>query len=417
MRPTRTPLAVLVTGSLLLPSALSAQVAGSAVPAARPGASASAFQLPSLDERRHYLADRVDGWHTMIKADSPIAKEFLPEMAAIKKQLLGAKTAADVEQWATVVDAFESRLMDALDPRLPSMAPEERQVVRQSILQEKDALVALNRRSLGADPRTRLQIDALKKQIKSQGFSSPMLGDLFDRAGQLTERGFDPESQPMSAPAAVEVPEVPSAAGASGSPAMTDWTYPRPAVSQRPYGTLEVPDPTWTPGGPMTMDEQKVIAAARRAGLNAGIVDQAYKEAKKQGVDFRMVLAVIKAESSFDPRAHSPTDARGLMQVEPGTGRALGVRNANMLYDVATNIHAGVTYLRGLWDQFVDITWSQLASIDPFTRRDVKSAIAAYNAGPGAVQKYGGVPPYRETRNYVVTVLRNYSQFVRAFSS
>ena len=99
----------------------------------------------------------------------------------------------------------------------------------------------------------------------------------------------------------------------------------------------------------------------------------------------------------------------------PGTGRGLGVQSTGALYDVATNIRAGVKYLKGLWDRFSDVAWSQLGSIDPSSRRDVMAAIAAYNAGPGAVRKYGGVPPYRETRGYVVKVLANYRKYDRLF--
>ncbi|MBI2362287.1 MAG: lytic transglycosylase domain-containing protein, partial [Elusimicrobia bacterium] len=193
----------------------------------------------------------------------------------------------------------------------------------------------------------------------------------------------------------------------------TDWTYPRPNISQRAHGSLEVPEPG--DSAPVTQDEGKVIAAARANGLNPGIVRQAYRESQRQGVDFRMVLAVIEAESAYNPNATSPVGAKGLMQIMPATGRGLGVKDSNALYDVATNIRAGVKYLKGLWEQFSDVAWSEIGSTNPFTRADVKAAIAAYNAGPGAVQKYGGVPPYRETRGYVVKVLSNFQKYDRLF--
>ena len=112
--------------------------------------------------------------------------------------------------------------------------------------------------------------------------------------------------------------------------------------------------------------------------------------AARYAVPERLISAVIRAESGFDPRAVSRQGARGLMQLMPETAAMLGVRDA---FNPRENIDAGVRHLRALIERF---------------RNDLRLAIAAYNAGERAVAAYGGVPPYPETREYVTQVLRFY---------
>jgi soluble lytic murein transglycosylase-like protein len=107
--------------------------------------------------------------------------------------------------------------------------------------------------------------------------------------------------------------------------------------------------------------------------------------AARHGVPVGLVHAVVQAESNYQRRARSSAGARGLMQVMPRTGAELGVRN---LYDPQANLDAGVRYLKSLMGEF---------ALEP--------ALAAYNAGPDAVRKFGGVPPYPETQDYVRRVL------------
>ena len=115
--------------------------------------------------------------------------------------------------------------------------------------------------------------------------------------------------------------------------------------------------------------------------------DLIVEHSRLQGVRADLVRAVMQVESGFNPYARSPKGALGLMQLMPGTMRHFGVRNP---IDPADNVRAGVAYLRELLDRY---------------ENDEELALAAYNAGPGAVDKDGrAVPPYRETKNYVVKI-------------
>lgn len=111
--------------------------------------------------------------------------------------------------------------------------------------------------------------------------------------------------------------------------------------------------------------------------------------ARAEGIDPALLLAVVAVESRFNNQAVSPVGARGLAQIMPTTGRALGVADEAWLHHPATNLRASARYLSQMWWQF----------------KDWRLAIAAYNAGPGAVQKYRGIPPYAETQTYVDDVI------------
>ncbi|MBV8147688.1 MAG: lytic transglycosylase domain-containing protein [Candidatus Eremiobacteraeota bacterium] len=114
-------------------------------------------------------------------------------------------------------------------------------------------------------------------------------------------------------------------------------------------------------------------------------------------VDPALIKAVIADESGFSVHATSHAGAQGLMQLMPTTAARLGVTDA---YDPEQNVWAGTRYLRELLDRFGG---------------DVGKAVAAYNAGPAAVEKYGGIPPYTETQNYVKNVLAGYAKYKAQF--
>jgi soluble lytic murein transglycosylase-like protein len=113
----------------------------------------------------------------------------------------------------------------------------------------------------------------------------------------------------------------------------------------------------------------------------------------KHRLDPELVKAVIRQESNYNPNDVSNKGAQGLMQLMPETAKGLGVRDA---FDPWENIHGGTRYLRYMLEAF---------------NGDVVKALAAYNAGPYAVRKYGTVPPYRETQQYVRSVMRYYRQY------
>ena len=130
----------------------------------------------------------------------------------------------------------------------------------------------------------------------------------------------------------------------------------------------------------------KVPAAVQLTASAAMFEPIIQRVSAAHGVDPTLVRAVIQVESAYQPRARSSKGAVGLMQVMPATGRQYGITN---LWDPASNIEAGITHLRSLLDRF-----------------PLSTALAAYNAGEVAVQRFSGIPPYPETRSYVSRILK-----------
>ena len=130
--------------------------------------------------------------------------------------------------------------------------------------------------------------------------------------------------------------------------------------------------------------------ASGLVGSKNQILDMVTKISKRHGVDDKLVKALIKQESGFKVDAKSKVGALGLMQLMPETAKSLGVKNP---MNPVENVEGGVTYLKSMLDKY---------------NGNVILALAAYNAGPGAVDKYDGVPPYPETQNYVKNILKDY---------
>lgn len=134
-------------------------------------------------------------------------------------------------------------------------------------------------------------------------------------------------------------------------------------------------------------------ASASQRLDSASVQPYVAEAAAKYNVDPALIEAVIKQESAYDAQAESHVGAQGLMQLMPATAKELGVENS---LDPKQNVMGGAKYLRQLMDQFDG---------------NLTKVIAGYNAGPGAVTHFGGIPPYSETQNYVTKVLENYEEF------
>ena len=157
---------------------------------------------------------------------------------------------------------------------------------------------------------------------------------------------------------------------------------------------VEISQPAWRADGSQVVDGRygpKAEPVSNSAQSQNAVRQHIQVAATRFGVDRNLVDAVAWQESRYNPRAISTAGAVGVMQLMPDTARQLGVRNP---HDVEQNVIGGTAYLRQQLERFGN---------------NVPLALAAYNAGPGAVIKYGSIPPYRETQNYVRQIMQRLS--------
>lgn len=231
----------------------------------------------------------------------------------------------------------------------------------------------------------------------------------------------------LSAPGAATAQSLSQLAEASGGdisfaevpPPPPAAAMPGPDAGQTDFDFLVRPEAEHDPGA-VLFDTADLFGGygekAAAAGGTIPFLKIAEAEAKAQGVDLALVLAIIQKESSFDPKAKSKAGARGLMQLMPSTAKWMGLKDTSQLTKPEVNIKYGVKYLKYLWDEFAGIPAGNLTA-EQLRQRNAQMAIAAYNAGQGNVRKYNDVPPFKETRNYVKKVTEYFSAFEHALLS
>ena len=232
---------------------------------------------------------------------------------------------------------------------------------------------------LGSDIYNEMFDEKLAEKMSESG--QMKIGDLlYKQFSSLINASKSAKSLKMFEPqpekAAVKIDSPPVLESASEQPKVE---VKAPAEPQKPE-----------PANPIAEAPKKIADKKEDHSLHSKFEDMISQAAIKFGLDPALLKAVIQQESGGNPNAVSPDGAKGLMQLVDGTAKMMGVVDP---FNPIENIMGGAKYISQLWDRFGG---------------DLKKVIASYNAGPGAVEKFDGVPPYRETRNYVNKVLATY---------
>ena len=164
------------------------------------------------------------------------------------------------------------------------------------------------------------------------------------------------------------------------------------SVAPDPEPALPAPTPPVADTPAIRSGSVSALAPAGRVTDPVTVENAVHDASDRYRLDPDLVNSVIRAESNFNPRAVSLKGARGLMQLMPQTASRLGVPNS---FDPQANIDGGTRYLRALLERY---------------NFDLRKALAAYNAGPQRVEQYGGVPPYRETREYITRIVKDFNK-------
>jgi soluble lytic murein transglycosylase-like protein len=374
--------------AMLLALALTATTSAWAAAADQTAQTAPAI----LQQDRSKLLVRVEEWRDYLaKCQAPVQDKYGPELMQVKAAAEAAQTIEDFRPVELRLDGWKRALLGELFPFLNTLSsqPGASERLAQAQVEAFNVVAKLRANAVSGDSQKFLDNVAARISVVKDARD---LSWLFDKAQ-------------LSGSAPIPASGFSGANGAGSNP-----------YQSKGFVMHDVPSP-------LALDASdrarfaKVAAALRGRGASQNVIDLTIAEAIRQRVDPLLVLALVQNESGFQTGATSAVGARGLMQIMPDTGRGLGVSNPNQLYNAQTNLRAGVSFLKGLWGRFSNFSFSSLSGINPFSCDAVKKAIAAYNAGPGAVEKYGGVPPYRETCAYVANVLKTYVQLRRIYSS
>lgn len=256
------------------------------------------------------------------------------------------------------------------------------------------ALTLVNFAALGGQPAAPVNPPAL--QAAAPAAPSPTLAQPAAAPAEAARPDPKPAEAPKETPKPVTPPGAVTTAPATAPlPATPKTETPAPAPASNP--TTAAPRPTPPPPPKPNDDFERLKKAADlmvKVNEALGTPQSPYGKiiydiAVRHSINPHLVAALIHVESAFNPKAVSSAGAYGLMQLLPETARRFGVKKKKDLFDPKKNLEAGVSYLKWLADRFGG---------------DAEKILAAYNAGEGAVDRFGGIPPYQETQSYVTRI-------------